>query len=276
LQLSFHAGPEAKTILRVQVQTPPLRVVRAFTAADGAALVHLHNVSGGVLGGDQLDLTADIGPDARAQITSTGATRVYRHRPGRAVATQTVNLTVQTGALLEYLPDTIIPFAQACYRQTIRIELAADAGLFYWEVVAPGREASGEFFQYDLLQLDLDIMADKRPIAIERVQLEPKQRPLNSRARLGDYRYYGSFYACRTGVAPRRWLALETKLAELANEITTPDEVTWGVSTLPAHGLVVRGLSNSSRLITAGLPHFWRLAKQELYQAEAILPRKVY
>jgi len=276
LQLSFQATPEAKTILRVQVQTPPLRVVRAFAAADGAALVHLHNVSGGVLGGDQLDVAADVGPGARAQITSTGATRVYRHRLGRAVATQTVHLTVGMGGLLEYLPDSIIPFAQACYRQTTRIELAADAGLFYWEVVTPGREASGESFQYDLLQLDLDIVAAERPLIIERVQLEPKQRPLTSWARLGDYRYYASFYACRVGVAPRQWLALETQLTELASNFTAPGAVSWGVSTLPAHGLVVRGLSNSSRLLTTGLLHFWRFAKKELYQAEAILPRKVY
>lgn len=269
-------SPTAPTILRVHVQEPPLRVVRAFSTAEGAALVHLHNVSGGVLSGDQLSLAAAVGAHARAQITSTGATRIYRQRENRTAATQVTDFTVQPGALLEYLPDMLIPFADSAYRQTTRIELGADAGLFYWEVVTPGREAKGEVFQYDQLQLDLDIWAEGRPLAIERMRLEPKRRPLTSLARLGSYRYFSTFYICRVGVAPSCWLTLEAQLTELANSLTVAGQVIWGVSTLRAHGLLVRGVSQSNRLLTPMLLRFWQLAKQELYQAAAVLPRKIY
>lgn len=253
-----------------------MRVVRAFSAADGAALVHLHNVSGGVLGGDQLWVEADIKPNARAQITTTGATRIYRQRADKATATQVTRFTVQQGALLEYLPDMLIPFADARYQQTTRIELGPDAGLFYWEVVAPGREAKQELFAYDWLRLDLDIVTAQRPLAVERVQLEPQRRPVTSLVRLGYYRYYSTFYICRVGVTPTRWLTLETQLTALANRLTVPNEVVWGVSTLAAHGLVVRAISRTNRLLTPMLPQFWQLAKQELYQTDAILPRKIY
>ncbi|CAN5845641.1 urease accessory protein UreD [soil metagenome] len=253
-----------------------MRVVRAFTAADGSALVHLHNVSGGVLGGDQLWVEADVKPNARAQITTTGATRVYRQRADGATTVQVTRFTVQQGAMLEYLPDMLIPFANARYQQATRIELGPDAGLFYWEVVAPGREAKQELFEYDWLRLDLDILTEQRPLAVERVQLEPKRRPVTSFARLGHYRYYGTFYICRVGIAPARWLALETELTALANQLTVPSEIVWGVSTLAAHGLVVRVVSRTNRLLTPMLPHFWQLAKQALYQAEAIMPRKIY
>ena len=253
-----------------------MRVVRAFCADDGAALVHLHNVSGGVLGGDQLWLEAEVGANARAQITSTGATRIYRQRENRTVARQITRFAVQPGALLEYLPDMLIPFAASAYQQTTRIELGADAGLFYWEVVTPGREAKGESFQYDLLQLDLDILAEGRPLAVERMRLEPKLRPLTSLARLGPYRYFSTFYICRVGVAPSCWLTLEAQLTELANSLTVLGEVVWGVSTLRAHGLVVRGVSQANRLLTPMLPRFWQVAKQALYQAAALLPRKIY
>jgi urease accessory protein len=46
------------TVLAASRQEPPLKVVRAFELEDGAALVHLHNVSGGLLGGDRLELVS--------------------------------------------------------------------------------------------------------------------------------------------------------------------------------------------------------------------------
>ena len=52
----------AATRVDITAQRPPLRVVRGFQQEDGSALVHLHNISGGVLGGDQLTLFADVAP----------------------------------------------------------------------------------------------------------------------------------------------------------------------------------------------------------------------
>ena len=69
-----------RTVLTASKQEPPLRVVRAFPTADGAALVHLHNLSGGLLGGDCIELDMRIEAGASAQVTTTGATRLYRPR----------------------------------------------------------------------------------------------------------------------------------------------------------------------------------------------------
>lgn len=100
---------QSQTIVDVGEQTPPLRMIRAFALADGAALAHLHNVSGGVLGGDRLRVNLTVQPRAQAQVTTAGATRVYRHRRGYPDAEQTTTIDVGEGALLEYLPDVLIP-----------------------------------------------------------------------------------------------------------------------------------------------------------------------
>ena len=39
----------ARTRMSVDAQEPPWKVLRAFELAKGGALVHLHNVSGGIL-----------------------------------------------------------------------------------------------------------------------------------------------------------------------------------------------------------------------------------
>ncbi len=264
------------TRFKVFAQQPPLRVVRAFEIAGGGSLVHLHNLSGGVLGGDHLELKIAVGPGAQAQLTSTSATRLYRSRNAELTATQFTEVKVGEGGLLEFLGEPLIPFAASRYRQQTKIELAPGAGLFWWETVAPGREAKGELFEYELFQSYLDITTEGKPLVLERTRLEPQLRPLNSPARLGPYRYFASFYICRVGLAASRWRELENELSEIAQSLTRPGESLWGVSMLPAEGLLVRTLCLRGREIPPGLLAFWKVAKLALYGRTAILPRKIY
>jgi urease accessory protein len=277
LRLGFERERDAgQTVLKLCEQRPPLKVVRAFPAGGGSALAHLHNLSGGVLGGDRLELSVEVGAGARAQLTSTGATRLYRSREGAPAASQRQVFKVREGALLEYLPDELIPFAGARYRQETTIELSDGAGLFWWEAVAPGRAARGELFEYDSLQLRLDLTALGLPLSQERIALDPASRPLQSAARLGPFRYFATFYVCRVGLEVSSWLKLEGELAELARRLTRPGETLWGVSALPAHGLVVKALSVKGRAIARGFQDLWRASKLRLYGEAAVPPRKVY
>jgi urease accessory protein len=262
-------------VLHIREQSPPLKVVRAFPIPDGGALVHLHNVSGGVLGGDQLILDVEVGSYAYAQLTSTSATRLYQCRPDMPASTQTSNIHVAHDGLLEYLPDPIIPFAGSQYIQRTRIELARGAGLFWWETLAPGRTAREELFAYTLLQLGLDISAEGRLVAIERLKQEPAKLQLSSSVRLGMYRYCSSFYICKAGLDSAIWLHLEQELSVTAQRLSVPGVISWGVSSLVTHGLVVRVLSVGGKELYAGLLTFWRQAKMTLYGREAHPPRKI-
>jgi urease accessory protein len=276
LDLNFeYDAARRTTVLATSSQEPPLKVVRAFRLEDGSALVHLHNVSGGLLGGDQLAMSWDIGKNAKAQVTTTGATRIYRSRADAAPAIQRIHIHVGQNAWLEYLPDPIIPFAGSRFTQDTNIQLDAGSGLFWWEVLAPGREARDELFAYDAVEMKTRICALDNPIAIERVRLQPRLYPLTSPARLGKYRYWATFFICRVGVEPNAWLALEKQLREVAREFSPAADALWGISTLLAHGIVCRCLAIHGRDALTGLHKLWRAAKFALYGTEAIPPRKV-
>jgi len=276
LALEFaHHAEAGCTRLRASHQDPPLKVVRTFPAADGAALLHLHNVSGGLLGGDELSLKVNLAPASTVQLTTTGATRIYRPRIEAAPATQTTEITVAENALLEYVPDPIIPYAGARFSQRTAIHLSPGAGLFWWEILAPGREAHGEVFQYESLELRTDVTAHTSPICSERVRLDPRHRDLSSPARMGNYRYWAAFYVCRVGVEPAAWRSLEDRIRDAAIALPLVGPARWGVSTLPSDGLVIRGLVQHGRDAYAGLLAFWRVAKRALYGKEPVLPRKV-
>lgn len=257
-------------------QDPPWKVVRAFRQPGGETLIHLNNISGGVLAGDRLALEVIVEAGTAAQITTTGATRLYRHRPGACDSEQTATFWIGEGARLEYLPDPLIPYAGSRHAQHTTIHLAAGASLFWWETLAPGRLATGEAFAFERLRVETEIRAGDRPLLLENFLLEPAARSLAVTARMGEYSYLASLYVCREGMPATFWRGLEDQLTQAACARTRPGEAVWGASTLVSDGVVVRGLCASSRVIPAALIDFWRLARRAVTGEEPTLPRKIY
>jgi urease accessory protein len=275
LHLAFDLGEHDATILRVKAQEPPWRVVRGFDAPSGERLAHVHNVSGGILDTDSLEWLVEVGPGALAQMTSTGATRVHRSRSQDRIARQSAVVKIGEGGYFEYLPDQLIPFAGSRFEQSTRIELGLGASLIWWDIVAPGREASGEVFRYESLTSSFELAVGGEPVATETWKLLPLIQPMESLARLGPFRYFASCYVCRAGEPARYWRALEAELQTLGDRNAGPD-VLWGVTSLRAHGLVIRGVAVSGRSLTENLVELWRAAKWALCGRVATLPRKVH
>lgn len=249
--------------------------MRAFHLG-GTALVHIHNVSGGVLAGDRLALHAEVEAGAVAQITTTGATRLYRHRAGSLDSEQRTTFHVHDGASLEYLPDPVIPYAGSRHVQRTEIRLGRGSALFWWEVLAPGRLGAGERFAFDRLEGHTEILVRERPVLREDYRLEPARRGLSAAARMERYSHVASLYVVHEGRPAEFWRDLEVRLQELARQHTRPEEGTWGASALVSDGILVRGLTTSGRFAHGPLVEFRRAARLAITGTEATLPRKTY
>ncbi len=250
--------------------------MRAFELPNAGALVHLNNVSGGVLAGDKLLLDVELKPGAAAQLTTTGATRLYRHRAGSEDSEQHTNFTVGDNAMLEYLPDAVIPFANSRHRQRTEIHLGTGATLFWWEMLAPGRQASGERFAFERLSVKSEVYAVQRPIMREDYVLEPQRRNPVAMARMHRYTHTASLCAAQQGRPPAFWRELENTLNEIAKQHTSPGDTVWGASMLASDGIVVRGLSTSSCYVHKTLVEFWKAARVAITGVESVPPRKIY
>jgi len=275
LHLAFESRAGGETRLLVKQQEPPWRVVRGFRAPSGELLAHLHNLSGGILDTDTLACQVDLAPQAQVQLTSTGATRVYRSRSRERTASQRTAVTVAEGGYLEFLPDQLIPFAGSRFEQTTRVELDHGASLIWWDRVAPGREASGEIFRFDSLTSRFDLIVEGEPVALERWTLSPVAERLDSIARLGPFHHFATCYVCRAGEPASYWRSFESELQAVADRLSSP-EILWGVTSLRAHGVVIRGVARSGRTLADGLVEMWRAAKWSLCGRVATLPRKVH
>lgn len=261
--------------MRVDAQDPPWKVIRAFPQTNGGALVHVHNVSGGILAGDRLSLRISVGTGAIAQVTSTGATRLYRHRGGASDSEQHLSISVAEGAVLEYLPDALIPFTGSRHVQRTTVTLADRATFFWWEILAPGRQAMGEQFAFDRLHVEIAVRSTVRPLVLEEYILEPHIRSIESISRLGPYTHTATLFAFQVGRSSSDLRRLESTLAEVARESSRPGVTIWGASALASDGVVVRGLSATARDLPATLARFWGTARKFLTGEEAVPPRKL-
>jgi urease accessory protein len=239
-------------------------------------LVHLHNISGGVLAGDRLALEVEVEAGAAAQITTTGATRLYRHRAGAADSEQLATFFLGDEAQLEYLPDAVIPYAGSRHVQRTVIRLGRGSTLFWWEVLAPGRLAAGEQFAFKRLRVQTEVYAGERPILREDFLLEPERKNLSAALRMFEYSHMASFCVIREGWSPAFWRTLENRLNEIARERTRPEQAVWGASALASDGLLVRGLTTSGRFIFEPQIEFWRTARLAITGKDAVPPRKTY
>ena len=130
--------------------TAPLKLQRAFHRADGRCELPILHTAGGLVGGDQLQVSAHLQPGSRALLTSVAAQKVYgsigrsRLAPKGKWACQELDFQLASEADLEWLPQELVMFAGALYEQRARVDLAPGASWLGLDVVRLGRTAAGE------------------------------------------------------------------------------------------------------------------------------------
>jgi len=237
----------------------PLRVQKHLYAEGPEVCQHIIvHPPGGIAGGDRLNISARVEADAWAQITSPGAAKWYR---ATGPAYQQLDLKVAAGATLEWLPQETIVYSAAQAELTTSIKLEGDARLFYWDVVALGRPASGERFDLGHFQAHLDIRRDGRLLWHERQRITGNDGLLDSPIGLDGNPVFATLLV--TG-------EIDAELLERCRSLG--HAVRGDLTQLPGL-LVARCLASEALLARAWLIDLWRLLRPALLGREAQPPR---
>ena len=267
LDLAF-ARRGSATIPVLRSHRGPLRVQKGFTP-EGEGLWHqvIVHPPGGIASGDHLDIAIAMHPGSRALVTSPGAAKWYRANPdavdGRAY--QSLNLKIEDGASLEWLPLETIVFDGALTDWTTRIELTGSASLIAADLVCLGRPASGSRFDSGEIRSRLDICRDGQPIFFEQVRLQGGSPVLGAQAGLAGLPAFGTLVialdSSRVGAVVDRVRTLHD---------TVPGD--WAITGLP--GLAVlrwrgTGAETGWRVLRAA----WAACRPLVVGREACAPR---
>jgi urease accessory protein len=140
LELSFERVG-ARTVIARRRHSGPLLVQRPFYEADGGCQVYLIHPPGGVVGGDQLALTLELGAGSRTLVTTPAATKIYASPAARSQLSQRCQLA--DSAFLELLPQETILYAGARAHAATVVLLGSGSQFVGWEVLCLGRDAAG-------------------------------------------------------------------------------------------------------------------------------------
>lgn len=185
LSLGF-ADDAGTTRLVERSHSGPLRMQKPLYP-EGGAVCHAIVVHppGGVVGGDQLAVSARVGPAAHAFLTSPGAAKWYK--ANGKVSRMQVDLHAQAGASVEWLPQESIFFDQAHVALEHNVTLEADASYIGCDIICLGRRASGETFNSGKITQRTQIRRDGKLIWWEQGALAGGGASLRSPLGMGGH-----------------------------------------------------------------------------------------
>lgn len=258
-----------RTILKRSFSRIPLQVFQPIGPdGDRCAYHQILNPCGGLVGGDRLTIEARLGEGAHVLLTTPSATRVYR--TGGEGAVQTTSIEVGPDAVLEWMPDTVIPFAGSRFEQVLEIGLDSRATLFLWDAFASGRVARKERWAFARFKNEIRISTSEKDRVLERYDLDPKRMHLASPALAGDWDYFASFYVISG--RPVDWQALSEKMSPVLDP--WPDRILGGVSSLSVPGVVMRLAAKTAVDLSAAQAALWKKARRDLLGLDPLQMRK--
>ncbi|KAJ8127850.1 hypothetical protein O1611_g5787 [Lasiodiplodia mahajangana] len=123
----------------------PLKLISPSPKADQASvLVFLLSYGGGLVGGDQVNLSIEVQSGAKLSIVTQGHTKVFQSTSPNVVTRQKLRVDLKKDGALCLLPDPVQPFESSVYEQTQIFNVALGASLCLLDWVTHGRSARGE------------------------------------------------------------------------------------------------------------------------------------
>ena len=197
LTLECRVDARGRTFLVKQSFRAPMHLSKPYW--DGNHLIiNMVNPTAGLFAGDSLDVLVHVCPGARVVLTSPSATRVFRARDSAGEAQVVQSFVVENGGRLDVFPEILIAHAGARYRQTTRIDVHGGGELFTTEMIAPGRTAFGESFDYDQLEISMDLITANKLAARECYRLAPGSESVQTMKRRFPNAYYASAFIVST------------------------------------------------------------------------------
>ncbi len=161
---------DGTTALAHLYQSDPLRVLFPRPEAHEPATGVLVTTSGGLVGGDRLDVAVAGGVGTAGRVLGQAAEKIYRSMGDDTHIN--IRLQVERDGWLEWLPQETIVFENARLRRMTIADVAPGAQLLAGEIVVFGRTAMGERLTGGLVREAWDVYRDGRLVWADAVHID--------------------------------------------------------------------------------------------------------
>lgn len=190
--------------------TNPLKLLTP-RARGQSVWAYLSSFGGGLVAGDQNDLSVSLGVNARCFLSTQASTKVYRN-PDSRPSGHRLHAVLAEGSLLVLAPDPVQAFAGSTYIQQQEFHLQTGASLALVDWCCSGRVARGERWAFGSFQSCNQVFLGKERILIDSLALDPVDGPLLDSSRMGRF----NSIAMLVFIGPLLSVLAQSLLAEVA------------------------------------------------------------
>ena len=219
------------TVLKEQWVRPPLHLAKTYHENDWAINL-LTSPTAGLLEGDRLEVSCEVGANALTALVSPAACRV--HTMGQGLATIKQSYQVAANAVLDVWPAPIILQRDANLQQETTLTANESSTVLVTEIISPGRVNYGEVFEFESWSSKLRIYRAGTLMAFENFKVNPRAGDAaNWKVRFPEGPYASIYLITATPVE---------NLCEYLNQLSG-DDVSVGASPLRSGGLGIKVLA---------------------------------
>lgn len=264
LKLAFEFDGR-RTILSERKHYGPLIIQKPFYPEGEVCHIYLIHPPGGIVGGDELNLSVNVNNKAHALITTPAATKFYRGNDYEAKQVQ--NITVQAGCKMEWLPQETIFFSGCEAKTKTIINLHGDAQFIGWEIICLGRPASKEIFKQGYCRQQIEVLRDNEPLLIERSLLQGGDELLDATWGMQGFTVLGTMIVTSTDK-----IVLERVRDNIKEQNLNKSEIKVS-STLIKDVLICRVLAHQAEIARESFISIWKAVRLDVMQRTAVAPR---
>ena len=114
------------------------------------------------------------------------------YRTPHTHAYQETEIFLKKGSFLEYIPDPLIAYQQARYKQKNVIHMEKGATFLYSDIITPGWSPDGKRFSYEQIQLINEIYMDQELVAYDHIKLSPANHNMENIGHMEGFSHLGS------------------------------------------------------------------------------------
>ena len=216
------------------------------------------NTSGGLTGGDRVEIEATAKADSAMTLTTQAAERAYRALDGMAYMDS--DLTVEDGADLHWLPQELILFEGARLTRSLKVKLAPSAKFLMVEPVIFGRTAMGETLKDVHFKDKIRVYRAEKPLYFDGLQLSGDVENTLAGHAVGQGAGAMASLLYVAADAEAHLVAIRDMLPNTGGaSLLAPDTLTLRLVAADSHMLRKHLLPILDRLSGDGLPTSWRL-----------------
>jgi urease accessory protein len=278
-----------------------LKFIPTTTHKHNLAAAYILSYGGGMLSGDEVDMTIELNKEASLLLMTQGSTKIYKDReqsatagnpisrlpgrPGPTIdgASQTIDAFVSPTSTLLLLPDPVTSFKNSIYNSYQRIHLQSDGSntsqLVLLDWFTGGRLARGEKWHFKKYASKIDIRLDGRLLVRDNLVLEDENTewmPISSySSRLHPHTCYATLIMIAPGEGElSRVIQLCTAAFDRLSigQVKKPKELIWSLSRLRhvEHGIMLRVAGETTEIVK----NF--LKKEALMSIENVIGNGMY